>query len=145
MNIQELQQRLEEEGCNPGAYAIGSRGSASDAFCLTHDGARWQVCYTERGVDQEPFFTSESESQACDYFFDFMMSLRHDHCVGFFHSLVNARALEERLNGLGVASSIDWIPYNGWDDPRYRVFVTGKAIFVARQALGDLPVRDREG
>jgi len=38
MNIHELEQRLIEEGCNRGSFAIGSRGSASDAYCLTHNG-----------------------------------------------------------------------------------------------------------
>lgn len=32
--------------------------------------------------------------------------------------------------------------YGGKHDPRYRVFVTGKEIFVAREALGVLPRRD---
>ncbi len=68
LNLVELAQRLEAEGCNPGSYALGTRGSASDAFCLIHDGTAWQVFYTERGVNQEPFYTAASEADACVYF-----------------------------------------------------------------------------
>jgi hypothetical protein len=56
MNIRELTQRLFEEGCNASLYAVGSRGTASDAFCLTHNGAQWQVYYTERGQDSPPIY-----------------------------------------------------------------------------------------
>lgn len=142
MNTRELAERLLEEGCNPSMYAIGSRGGASDAFCLSHRDAQWQVCYTERGLDSPPIYASGSESQACEFFFKYIMAMRHDHCVGFFKSQDNAVALEHELREPGVISWSDQIPYGGKHDPRYRVFVTGKEIFVAREALGELPRRD---
>lgn len=142
MNTRELAERLLEEGCNPSMYAIGSRGGASDTFCLSHRDAQWQVCYTERGLDSPPIYASGSESQACEFFFKYIMAMRHDHCVGFFKSQDNAVALEHELRELGVISWSDQIPYGGKHDPRYRVFVTGKEIFVAREALGELPRRD---
>src|SRR5215212_4474733 len=142
MNIRELQQRLEAEGCNPHLYAVGSRGTASDAFCLTSNGTQWQVFYTERGQDQSPIFASSSEEAACEFFFKYITGMRHNHLVGFFRSEAAAQALLERLAQLGLASSHDKIPYGGPADPRYRVFVIGKAIFAARAALGDVPLRD---
>jgi hypothetical protein len=142
MNSIELAKRLLEEGCNPSKYAIGSRGGASDAFYLSRRGAQWQVCYTERGQDLQPIYISDSESQACDFFFQYIMAMRHDHCVGFFKSKGNAVALDHELRELGVLSWSDQIPYGGKHDPRYRVFVTGKEIFVAREALGVVPRRD---
>lgn len=143
MNTHEVRQRLEEEGCNPSLYAIGSRGGASDAFCLTHNGRQWEIYYTERGQDQPPIYTSGSEAQACEFFFTHIMSMRHDHCVGFFRSERNALALQEQLKKLGVSPWQDKIPYGGPNDPRYRVFITGKEIFVARKALGNVPLRDQ--
>jgi hypothetical protein len=142
MNTRELAQRLFEEGCNPSVYAIGSRGAASDAYCLIHDGSRWQVYYTERGQDSSPIYASASEADACEFFFGHIMAMRHSHCVGFFKSQQHADALQGKLNAMGVASRVDKIPYGGPDDPRYRVFVTGKAIFAAQAALGSVPVRD---
>jgi hypothetical protein len=142
MNTRELARRLSEEGCNPSLYAIGSRGGASDAFCLTHTGTQWQVYYTERGQDSAPIFASDSESQACEFFLEHIMSMRHDHCVGFFKSKSSAEALQTKLQALGVSSWNDRIPYGGPNDPRFRVFVTGKAIFPAKAALDTVPVRD---
>lgn len=142
MNIRELAQRLFEEGCNPSSYAVGSPGGASDAFCLTHNGSQWQVYYTERGQDSPPIYTSGSEAQACEFFFQHIMTMRHDHCVGFFRSKANAEALQGKLHSCGVFSWCDQIPYGGPGNPRFRVFVTGKAIFPAKAALGDIPVRD---
>ena len=142
VDTRELAQRLYEEGCNPHLYAIGSRGVASDAFCLTHDGTRWQVYYTERGLDSPPIYASEDESEACEFFFRHIMAMRHGHCVGFFKLEQNSRALQITLQEAGVSSWSDRIPYGGPSDPRYRVFVTGKAIFQAKAALGDVPVQD---
>jgi hypothetical protein len=143
MNTDELAQRLFEEGCKPGNYSIGSRGAASDSYCLTFNGTEWQVYYTERGQDSSPIYASESESQACDFFFRHIMAMRHDHCVGFFRLEQNALALQQKLLALGLAPWQDRIPYGGPNDPRFRVFVTGKAIFTAKAALGDIPVRDQ--
>lgn len=143
MKIQELAQRLIDEGCNPAAYAIGSRGTASDAVYLSCQQNEWQVCYTERGQDSAPIFASASESQACEFFFHYVMSMQHLHCIGFFKSQASAEELQATLSGLGMESRSDQIPYGGPDDPRYRIFVVGQAILAAKEALGtELPLRD---
>jgi hypothetical protein len=133
--------RLEEEGCLASSYAIGERGGASDAYCLTRRGALWHVYYTERGVDQAPLLSSTSEAEACAFLFRQIMSFRHDHCVGFFRSAGAAEALASMLGERGIACWRDQIPY-GPRDPRHRVFVTGRAIFAARALLGEIPARD---
>lgn len=140
-SIQALEQRLLAEGCNSANYAIGDRGSASDAYCLTWSGSLWQVFYTERGVDQAPFFSSPSEGEACAFFFRQIMSMRHDHCVGFFRSAAAADAFERLLAANGISCWRDQIRYSGPHDPRYRVFVVGRAIFSVRELRGDLPAR----
>jgi hypothetical protein len=141
MNVQELKQRLFEEGCNSSVYAIGARGDASDAFCLAHDGENWRVYYTERGQDDAPVFVSEDEDDACQFFFQKIMSMRHNHCVGFFRSQERAKSLCNDLEQQGLNAYSDKIPYDV-DEPRYRVFVVGKAIFKARALLGEVPVYD---
>jgi hypothetical protein len=62
--------------------------------------------------------------------------------VGFFQSKENAEALSARLKEYGIESYRNDIPYNGWKDPRYRVFVVGKDIFKARELFNELPVKD---
>jgi hypothetical protein len=140
MNRRELSLRLTEEGCNPSLYAIGSRGAASDAFCLTFTGTQWQIYYTERGQDSPPIYASGSESQACEFFYEYIMGMRHDHCIGIFRTHERAQELVAQLAAHGVETNQDRIPYGGPNDPRFRVFVTGKAIFPAKQILGAVPL-----
>ena len=144
MNAHELSQRLAQEGCNALLYAVGPRGAVADAFCLTQTGALWNVYYTERGQDSPPIFTSHSESQACDFFFQHIMSVRHDHCVGVFRDKRNATALRKSLQGYGLSSWEDRIHFGGTCDSQFRVFVTGKAIFPAKSIIGQVPVRDEQ-
>lgn len=143
MNIRELEQRLLEEGCNPAMFAIGSRGSASDAHCLIHDGQEWRVYYTERGVDQAPLFGTTNEAEACKYFFDFMMKFRHDHCVGTFDSRAAADELYDNLARHGLKPFRDVIPVPVMPQPIYRVWVSGKEIFAVETIIGARYVTDR--
>jgi hypothetical protein len=142
MNREELERRLFVEGCNPSLYAVGSRAGASDAFCLVENHGRWSVFYTERGEDSTPIFASTSEEDACEFFLRHITSMRHFHCVGFFSSEARAQSLRSELQARGVASSQDRVPFGGPQDPRFRVFVEGKAVFKAREVLGEIPVRD---
>ena len=141
MNIQELERRLEEEACNRAHYSIGHRDS--DVYCLMKIDGLWKVFYTERGLDQETMFESESEEAACEFFFKYQTErIRHNHIVGFFHVHVNAKALAAKLKEHGMDSYENNIPYRGWHDPRFRVFVIGKDVFKARAIFGELPIRD---
>jgi hypothetical protein len=141
MNIEELEQCLLEEGCSPYKFSIGHRGS--DVFCLEKQNGIWRIFYTERGSDDPPIFESMSEVEACKFYFDHITKkIRHDHLVGFFISEQRAIELESRLANNGLPSHRDKIPYGGWIDPRYRVFVVGKDIFRARAVLGEVPLKD---
>ena len=143
MNTLELEQRLLEEGCNPSMYAIGTRGSASDAYCLTHNGQEWQVYYTERGVDQSQLFRAQDEEEDCGYFFDFMMKFRHDHCVGVFESKPAADELYDKLARQGLKPFRDVIPTPVVPQPIHRVWVSGKEIFAVEKIIGARFVTDR--
>ena len=141
MNTGELKQRLLDEGCNPYQFSIGPGGS--DVFCLDQKDGTWSVFYTERGRDDDPIFESTSEAEACEFYFNYITTkMRHDHLVGFFVSEERARTLEAQLAQHAVQTHRDKIPYGGWSDPRYRVFVIGKDIFKARELLGELPLQD---
>jgi hypothetical protein len=141
VNIEELKHRLVQEGCSPSNYSIGYRDS--DVYCLMNQDSFWRVFYTERGQDHAPIFESTSEDAACEFFFDYItQNFRHDHLVGFFVSENNAKALTEKLAQNGIQSHQGKIPYGGWADPRYRVFVVGKDIFKAKKLLGKVPLKD---
>jgi hypothetical protein len=114
----------------------------SDVYCLTPVGDVWQVYYTERGQSHQPIFTSANEAEACAFYFDLLMGMRHEHCVGFFKEETAVHALQTTLTQHNIASHHDKIPYDGPDAPRYRVFVTGKAIFAAQAILDTIPLQD---
>lgn len=142
MDIEELKRRLVEEGCSTTNYSIGYRDS--DVFCLLNENGTWRVFYTERGQDNVPIFESQSEGEACKFFFDYITKqFRHDHLVGFFISEEKAMELSAMLEQNGIQSHRDKIPYGGWVDPRFRVFVVGKDIFKAREILGEEVLKDR--
>jgi hypothetical protein len=141
VNTTELKRRLLAEGCSPHNFSISSRGS--DVFCLEQQGGLWRVFYTERGQDGSPIFESRSEDEACEFFFHYLTTkIQHNHLVGFFISEQNALYLETQLAQHDISCHRDKIPYGGWSDPRYRVFVVGKDIFKARTVLGDIPKHD---
>ena len=128
------------EGCNGQTFAV--LGRQSDAFCLDRRGNEWVVFYSERGVDSKPIYRSRSESEACHFFYDYVMNLDHWHLVGWFEREADARSLEAKLSDLGIAFVRNDIPaYEFANDPRYRVFVIGKDIFKFRQLLGDPEIR----
>jgi hypothetical protein len=141
MNIKELKHQLLEEGCSPFQFSVGPGGS--DVFALDHKNGKWCIFYTERGRDDDPIFESASEEEACVFYFNYITTkIQHNHLVGFFTSEQNAQKLETRLAQNGIRSHWDKIPYGGWNDPRYRVFVVGKDIFKARDILGEVPLKD---
>ena len=139
MKASELRERLIAEGCNTNNFAVLSRGD--DAFCLDKNGNQWIVFYSERGCDSDPIFSSESEEEACEFFFNYVTRQEHWHIVGFFKSETEAKELEGTLAAIGVKPIRNDIPaYKTADDPRYRVFVVGKDIFKVREHLGNVTV-----
>jgi hypothetical protein len=110
---------------------MGVRAIAERAIPVPDDGRRLASTARTLSVDA-----------ACEYFFRLVMSLRHDRLVGFFRAEANAAGLRARLGGHGIASTMDRVPYCGMHDPRFRVFVLSKAIFAAREALGELLLSD---
>jgi len=141
VNISELREKLISEGCRDDCFAILSRGSGNDVYCLDRKGNDWVVFFTERGSDHEPIFASPSESEVCQFFYDHIMGMEHWHIVGFFKEESEAEALEARIRAIGVEPVRNDIPsYSSRNDPRYRVFVVGKDIFTYREHFGNVPM-----
>jgi hypothetical protein len=142
MKAVEVRSYLLAQGCSEALFAVGSRGAASDAFCLVHDGRHWTVFYTERGEDSPPIYSSDSESDACAFFVRHILSLEHWHLVGSFVRESEAIAVASKVESLGAKPIRNDIPhYSRMNDPRYRVFVKSKDIFPVREAFRELPVQ----
>lgn len=143
MTLDDLKQRLHDAGCNPGNYQIGEPWAVTDVYCLAKRNGRFHFFYTERGQDSPPEKIFDDEAEACHFYYDFVMNIRHDHLVGFYQSPDSLERHAAFLEQHGVATSRDKVPYSGWHDPRYRLFVEGMAIFTVRQLLPTLPLNDQ--
>jgi hypothetical protein len=140
MKASELSDKLIAEGCNANNFAVLSRGN--DSYCLDKKGNEWVVFYSERGCDSEPVFNSTSEDAACNFFYDYILKQQHWHIIGFFKTEREAQELEARVLALGIKAIRNDIPaFNAVNDPRYRVFVTGKDIFKVRESIGNVSVK----
>jgi hypothetical protein len=138
LNMDQLKERLVEEGCNPNNYAVGRFGPADDAYRIVYDGGTWIVFYTERGSNSPPIFKSSNEDEACQFFLEKILSLRNDHCVARFLSQAEADTLKAELDAHKIASYQDVIPYST-NVKMYRIFVQRKAIIPTRDLLGTVP------
>jgi hypothetical protein len=94
-------------------------------------------------VDGAPEYTSQSEEEACEYFFNFIMKFRHDHCVGVFLSKTLANELQKKLESHGAHPFQDKLPVPVMKEALYRVWVSGKEIFIVKEVLGTTYVTDR--
>jgi len=136
MNSSQLIEKLLAEGCSKSNFTVNGHGS--DVYCLNRKDGVWAVFYTERGQDSAPIFVSESEKEACEFFYNYIMKMEHWHIVGFFKKEGDAKALEAKLASIGVKAIRNDIPaYKQRNDPRFRVFVVGKDIFKVREAFGE--------
>jgi hypothetical protein len=126
MQIDELKQKLIESGCSSLNYAIQSR--ESDAFCLMHDGVRWNIFYSERGVDSASIFSSPFESEACEFFLQHLCKQENWHLVGVFSSESEAKDFESEVVRLGATPLRNDLPESMFGTPQFRVFVAGRDI-----------------
>lgn len=143
MTLDELKKRLHDAGCSPNNYHLGEPQGASDVYCLAERDGRFHLFYTERGQDYPPEKTFDDEAEACRYFHDFIMKMRHLHLVGFFQLPGSLQRHANFLHQHGLTTITDQILYHGPDDWRYRLFVEGPAIFTVRQLLPNLPLNDQ--
>ena len=126
MQIAELKKKLADAGCSPAHYEIGTGGS--DVYCLNNDGTKWNIFYTERGTDSEPIFSSESESEACEFFLQHMCKQPNWHLVGVFQTEAEAEAEERKVKRLGAVPIRNDLPESIMGTPQFRIFVAGRDI-----------------
>lgn len=139
VNRRQLTQELLAAGCNALNFSIGK--PQHDALCLLGKPGHWRVVYVERGQESEPLFESANEAEAYAFFKGHLLNQRHWHLVGFFELESEALALQHHLQQSGIDCFRNDIPaYHDANDPRYRVFVSGQAIFAVRQLGLALPL-----
>lgn len=136
MDALETYKKLIAEGCNTQNFTIDSHGN--DVYCLRNKNGIWSVFYTERGVDSPPIFSSVSQVEACEFFYDYIMEMEHWHIVGFYKDISLAKAMESKLSSLSIRFvRNDIAAYQEQNDPRFRVFVVGKDIFRFKDVFGE--------
>jgi hypothetical protein len=131
---------LREHGC--GGFGVGT-AFGDDIYVLYEEGGRFHIDYVERGSCRQPQSIHDDEAEACARFVARILGFEHPWCVGIFASKDTAAALTARLEAEGLRVGNDAIPYGGWSDPRFRVFVYGTDLARAQALLdADLPLRD---
>jgi hypothetical protein len=127
VTFQELKSKLEAEGFNEQFYCIGDGWNRlSNAHALVAAPGGFEFFYTERGQKSViEFFANEND--ACVFAYDFFAKDKwaKSHLVGFFDSKNQADALISKLQKTRIEYTTDAIPYDGWGNYRYRVFVYG--------------------
>ncbi len=141
MNFNELDERLQAEGYGPHISERGPSSLSLGDYRIEEVGDNWRVCSTDRGkVTQEDLVTSD-ESAACTFFHE-NVSCMMWHFKTFLDR-PSADALERTLSDAGLQVWRNDIPqFNGPNDPRYRVFVSGSDLHEANRRIGAFAGRE---
>ena len=148
MNIEELEERLLEEGCKyffipPFRHEGVDSAQQMGVDVLEKINGVWTVYFTERGIRQPPVFESLSEEKACEHYYKKITSSEHRHTVGVYENENMAINLQEELTRLEVYSHNSvGPPLKNGGPPLHFVSVVGKDIFKVRELYSDLPLKD---
>lgn len=143
MELGELYNKFIEEGCNR-FYIDGIGGpQPDDVECLGLNNGKWEVYYIERGQKSNPIFSTIDKDEAIKFYYDYIMKIEHWHIVAFTRSLNILNSYKNELEKYGVRTIQNDIPdYNITGDRVYRLFVTNKDIFIAKEKLEAVPFFD---
>ena len=143
MELNELHDNLISEGCNR-FYIDGIGGPQSDdveRLGLTN--GNWEVYYIERGKRSVAFFSTTDKDEAISFYYDYVMKIEHWHIVVFSRSIEIFNYYKKELEQYGIRTIQNDIPaYQRSGDHVYRLFVTNKDIFTAKEKLENIPYID---
>ena len=148
MNIEELENRLLEEGCKwfvipPFQHDGVNVALATGVDVLENENGIWKIYFAERGTKKTPIFESSSEKEACDHYYKIITSEEHWHIVGVYENEINAFKLQEKLENIEVNfRKNSRLPSKDGDPGLIFISVLGKAIFKVRELYSDLPLKD---
>ena len=122
MNITELKNKLIESGCTNYSIMV----SCHDCNCIKYDGKQWIIYYSERGIDYDPIYKSNSEEDACEYFIKYLLKQNNWHLVTSTYNINNIKLVSEILKSINVECIRNDCPGNS--GKKYRIFVNGPDI-----------------
>ncbi|CAN5878020.1 hypothetical protein BH11VER1_BH11VER1_20420 [soil metagenome] len=141
----ELAGYLSAECYQPHCYHIGPgwRG-CGDTYCIERTPAGYEAFYVERGQRSSLIWVEDSEASACLSFIALLDGEKWSraHCIAFTKSLSEIEQINEKLASLGIQATRNDVPtLGGPNDPRFRLFVTGRDKIAVDQmiASGQIP------
>ncbi|MEZ5306254.1 MAG: hypothetical protein R2684_03815 [Pyrinomonadaceae bacterium] len=144
MKIEELREKLLKEDVDKVHINILTTGDGDDRFCIDRNGDCWEVFFVERGIRREPEFSSEIESEACQYYFDLITSMENFYLAGRFTEERFAIRLHEDLLEKGFKAVRNDLPESMGLNSRFRVFVIGRSDSVLAKAINGAPLTDSD-
>ena len=141
----ELADYLRAECYQPEFYNIGPSWShCCDTYCIELTTAGYEAFHVERGQRSGPIWIDGNESAACRAFIALLDGERwsRSHCIAFTASLTEIQRIEGELGSRGIQATRNDIPaFSGPNNPRFRLFVTGRDKITVDQliASGQLP------
>ncbi|PLR77050.1 hypothetical protein CU633_12610 [Bacillus sp. V3-13] len=76
MKLNELEQKLLSNNIPKDLYSLRG-GYPNEAFCINKESQIWEVYYSERGIKSN-LKTFNSEEDACNYFYNWLISSLKD-------------------------------------------------------------------
>lgn len=143
MELNELYDKFIAEGCNR-FYIDGIGGPLSDD--VEHLGLNngvWEVYYIERGKKSKPILSTINKEEAINFYYNHVIKIEHWHVVAFTRSLDMLNFYKNKLEKNGIRIIQNDIPsFKSTNDRVYRLFVTNKDIFKAKEIFEIVPFFD---
>lgn len=145
MELTELYNKFISEGYI-NFYIDGVGGPRpDDVHCLGLENNLWTVYYIERGHKSEPIFSSNSKSEAIEFYSDFVSKIEHWHIIVFTRSEKILNDYKQKLELNNIRTIENNIPsFNTIDDKVYRLFVVNKGIVLAKNLFPEIPYFDQD-
>jgi hypothetical protein len=87
--LKKLNNELILEGCI-NFHIIGiSNNFPNDVFCLNLKNGKWQVNYTERGIDEKQIYSTYDLDDAINFYKNYIMNIEHWHLIIITKTKIN--------------------------------------------------------
>lgn len=142
MELNELYNKLIAEGCQH--FCIEGIGQQfyDDIDRLEMKNGQWQVNYYQRGQIWETLFSSQDQQETIRFYYDHIMEIEHWHLIAVTRSPDIFNLYKNRLENLGIKTIQNDVEEN--NDYKYRLFVTNKDIFKAKELFDEIPYFDED-
>jgi hypothetical protein len=142
MELNELYNKLITEGCQHFCIEGVGQQYYDDIDRLEMKNGQWQVNYYQRGQIWETLFSSQDQQEAIHFYYDHIMKIEHWHLVAFTRSAALFNLYKNKLENLGIKTIQNNVEEN--HDYKFRLFVTNKDIFRAKELFDEIPYFDED-